>query len=244
VGGFAYPGRLPVSDNVPEVVKAAWLAYCSKDYFNDSSNQTGLKLFRQFSMVWPDFITNQVTYWPDSTLPQSITGWSRNWIVGDRTDSNQPKQAEELKQYPNGFKAWKFTVSDPVTVGNIQVPRQITYETYFPKFPDPPNTELAGDDTILLRKATFTVDSVEVGKGRFDPLPPVPVPDLQVEDNRFKDLVGNFIIGSHATSKGWPTRGSTAFKQASAEADKLAKGENRAIIQADLKKEAQIIPPP
>jgi len=244
VGGFAYSGRLPVSDNTPGIVKAAWLAYCSKDYFNASSNQTGLKLFRQFSPLWPDFVTNQVTYWQDSTLPQDITGWSRNWIIQNRTNSDQVKEAMELKQYPNGFKAWKFTASDPVMVGNVQVPRQITYETYFPKYPDPPNTVLAGDDTISLGKVTFTVDSVEVGKGRFDPLPPVTVPDLQVEDWRFKNLVGNFIIGSHATPKGWPTRGSAAFKQAATEADKLAKGENRAVIQAELKKEAQIIPPP
>jgi RNA polymerase sigma factor (sigma-70 family) len=239
LGGFAYPGRFPVA--TPEVIYAAWLAYCSKDYFNITSNQTGLKLFRDFSTVWPDFITNQVTYWPNSTLPQSITGWSRNWIMGVRTNSDQPKQAVELEQYPNGFKAWKFTASDPVMVGNIRVPRQIALETFYPK---PPDTATTGDETMPSRKATFTVDSVEIGKGRFNPLPPVTVPDLQIEDWRFKDVAGNFIIGSHATPQGWPVRGSKGFRQAAAEATKLAAGENHALIQSELKKEAQIIPPP
>ena len=149
--------------SAPAVTDAAWLAYCSKDYFNVPSNRTGLKLFDEFSMVGSDFITNQVSYWPDSTLPQSITGWSRNWVIGVRTNSNQPKQAVELKQYPNGFKAWKFTASDPVTVGTMQVPRQITLETFFPK---PPDTATTGDDTELLRKATFVIDSIEMVKGR------------------------------------------------------------------------------
>lgn len=80
-GGFAYSGRFPGDEFVnPTVVEAAWLAYCSKDYFNTSSHQTGLELGK-FSMVWPDYVTNLVTYWPDSTLPQSITGWSRNWLI-------------------------------------------------------------------------------------------------------------------------------------------------------------------
>jgi RNA polymerase sigma factor (sigma-70 family) len=237
VGGFAYPGRLPIS--APEVIQAAWLAYCSKDYFNTSNNQTGLKLFGEFSMIWPDFITNQVTYSTNSTLPQSITGWSRNWIIGVRTNSDQPRQAVELEQYPNGFKAWKFTASDPVMVGNIRVPQQIILETFFPK---PPNTATTGDDTEPLRKVTFVVDSVEIGKGRFNPLPPVTVPDLQMEDWRFKDIAGNFIVGSHATPQGWPVRGSKGFKQAAAEANKLA-AENRVMIQSELKR-AQIITAP
>ena len=239
VGGFAYPGRLPDSDDAPEVVKAAWLAYCSKDYFSVSNQQTVFRLFGDFSMVWPDFITNQVTYWTNSTLPQSITGWSRNWIVGRRAEPNQPRQALELKQYPNGFKAWKFTASDPVLVGNMHVPRQITLETFFPK---PPTTATTGDDTQPLRKATFVVDSVEIGKGRLNPFPPVTVPDLQVMDKRFHDISGNFVIGSHANPQGWPVRGSKAFRQAAAEANKIA-SENRALIQSELKKETQIIPP-
>jgi len=125
-------------------------------------------------------------------------------------------------------------------VGDIRVPRQITLETFFPK---PPNTATTGDETLPLRKATFTVDSVEIGKGRFNPLPPVTVPDLQIDDWRFKDLAGNFIIGSHATPQGWPVRGSKGFIQAAAEANKIA-SEHRALIQADLKRETQIIPPP
>jgi hypothetical protein len=66
---------------------------------------------------------------------------------------------------------------------------------------------------------------------------------LQIEDWRFKNIAGNFIIGSHAAPQGWPVRGSKAFKQAVAEANKLAAGENHTLIQSELKKEAQIIPP-
>ncbi len=238
--GFAYSGRFPGDQfSTPAVTDAAWLAYCSKDYFNVPSNRTGLKLFDEFSMVGFDYITNQVTYWPDSTLPQRITGWSRNWVIGVRTNSNQPKQAVELKQYPNGFKAWKFTASDPVTVGTMQVPRQITLETFFPK---PPDTATTGDDTELLRKATFVIDSIEVVKGRINLLPSVTVPDLQVEDWRFRDIAGNFLIESHATPKGWPTRGSGAFKQALTKANQIA-SQNRTLIQTDLKRTQTIIPP-
>ncbi len=240
-GGFAYPGRLPNNEFIPpSAVDAAWLAYCSKDYFNAPNHQTGFRIFGDFSMIWPDFITNQVYYWPDSTLPQTITGWSRNWIIGVRTNSDQPKQAVELKQYPSGFKAWTFTASDPVKVGKMRVPRRITLETFFPKAAE---TVRTGGDTEPLRKATFIVDSVEIGNGRLYPLPPVTVPDLQIEDWRFKDSSGNFIITSHATPQGWPVRGSKGFKQAAAEASKIA-SENRALINSKLKKEALIIPPP
>ncbi len=46
--GFAYVGRFPNETIFPQytplVVQAAWLAYCSDNYFNISSNQTGLKI--------------------------------------------------------------------------------------------------------------------------------------------------------------------------------------------------------
>jgi hypothetical protein len=190
-------------------------------------------------MVCPDFITNQVAYWTNSTLPQSITGWSRNWIINPTTNSNQPKQALELKQYPNGFKAWKFTASDPVVVGNLRVPRQFTLETFFPKLSD---TATTGDETDPLRKATFIADSVEVGKGVFDPLPQVTVPDLTVIDSRFEDIAGNFVITSHATPKGWPTRGTEEFRQVAAKANKIA-SENQTMIQSELIKEHTVTPP-
>jgi hypothetical protein len=241
-GGFAYSGRLPAHevDVAPSVVQAAWLAYCSSDYFNISSNQTGLKLGTEFSMVWPDYVTNLVTYWPDSTLPQMITGWSRNWVIAPRTNSLQPRKAIELKQYPDGFKAWKFAASDPVVVGEMRVPRQVTLETFIPN--KPPDTATTGDETEPLRKATFIAESITAGQGRFYPLPPVTVPDLQVMDWRFRDIAGNYVIESHATPKGWPTRGSKAFNQAAAKASQLAAG-NRARIQSDLKKAQAVTPP-
>jgi hypothetical protein len=190
-------------------------------------------------MIWPDYVTNLVIYWPNSTLPQSITGWSRNWVIEQRTNSLQPTKAFELKQYPHGFKTWKFTASDPITVGSIRVPRQLTLETFFPK---PPDTATTGDDTMPLRKATFTMDSVEIGHGKFEPLPPVNVPDLQIYDHRFEDIAGNFVIASHATPKGWPVRGSKAFEQAAADARRLG-AENHTMIEAELKTERTVNPP-
>jgi RNA polymerase sigma factor (sigma-70 family) len=237
-GGFAYPGRFPYMAP-PLTVPAAWLAYCSSDYFNLSTNQTGLKFWGDFSMIWPDFITNLPTYWPTSTLPQSITGWSRNWVIRQRTDSRQPIQAIELKQYPSGFKAWQFTASDPVHVGNFQVPRRVTMETFFPK---PPDTATTGDETMLLRKATFTADSVTMIRGKLNPCPSVPVPDLQVMDSRFEDVAGPYVITSHATSKGWPVRGSESFKQTEAQANKLA-SKNHAFIASEKAKAPAVIPP-
>jgi RNA polymerase sigma factor (sigma-70 family) len=240
-GGFAFPGRFPGEDGFPpSAVEAAWLAYCSRDYFNELTNQTGLPIFGQFSMIWPDFITNQITYWTNSSFPQSIIGWSRNWVVAQRTNSLEPVQAIELPQYPDGFKAWQFTAADPVMIGGLRVPRQVTLETFFPK---PPNTATTGDETTPLRKVTFTADSITVGKGTFDPLPPVTVPDLQVMDSRFEDIAASFVITSHATPKGWPTRGSAAFQKADASAHELAL-DNRAFIDSQLKKMHPVLIPP
>ena len=243
MGGCAYPGRFPNggANVVPPAVQAVWLAYCSSDFFNLSSNQTGLNFGNRLStMIWPDFVTNQVVYWPDSTLPQNITGWSRNWVILPRTNSLQAIQAVELKQYPDGFKAWKFTASDPVAVGNMRVPRQFTRESFFPK---PPNTATTGDETEPLQKVTFIADSIELGKGRFDPLPSVSVPDLQVLDSRFEDIAASFVVASHATPKGWPVRGSEGFKQAVAEAVKLASG-NPTFVKSELKKREVVVIPP
>jgi RNA polymerase sigma factor (sigma-70 family) len=239
--GFANSGRVPVDQiSTFSTVYAVWLAYCSKDFFNNPVHLTGLGIGQGFgSMIWPDYVTNLVTYWPDSPLPQSITGWSRNWIIAPRTNSLQPIQALELKQYPHGFKTWKFTASDPVTVGDMRVPRQLTLEMFFPKSP---NTATTGDDTAPLKKATFTVDSVEMGHGQFEPLPPVTVPDLQVYDHRFEEISGNFVIASHATPKGWPIRGSKAFEQAAADARRLGVA-NHAMIQAELKNDHTVNPP-
>jgi len=144
-----------------------------------------------------------------------------------------------LKQYPNGYKSWKFTASDPVAVGNMKLPRQFTLECFYPKFSD---VALSGDETELLRKVTFVAKSIEAGKGRFDPLPPVTVPDLQVVDWRFKDISWNYVIVSHAAPERWPTRGSDGFRQAAAEANKLA-SQNRAFIESERKKARAALPP-
>jgi RNA polymerase sigma factor (sigma-70 family) len=240
-GGFAYAGRFPNSRTdpyfVPLVVQAAWLAYCSRDYFNVSSNHTGLKMGNELSLVWPDYVTNYAAYWTNSTLPQNISGWSRNLALFPRTNSTQPMVAGELEQYPGGFKAWKFTADDPVIVGGRQWPRQVALETFFPLWGDAITN---GDNVDPLRKATFVADSITVVKDGFDQLPPVTVPDLQVMDSRFANIAGRFVITSHATPQGWPVRGSKTFKQAEADANKLAK-RNRALVQSWLKEQPQVV---
>jgi RNA polymerase sigma factor (sigma-70 family) len=236
-GGFAYPGRVLGNGNfVPLVAQAVWMAYCSRDYYNDSNHQTGFVLEDGFSMVRPDYVTNVVNYWPNSTLPRAITGWSRNQIALPRTDSRQPVQFVELNQYPKGFKAWKFTASNPTNTENMNVPLEVTLETFFPK---PPDTATTGDETEPLRKATFIVNEIEIGRGKFNPLPPVSVPDLKVIDWRFKDIAGNYVIDSHASPKGWPTRGSKSFEEATVNATKIA---SAAFLQGS--KKAQLMNKP
>jgi RNA polymerase sigma factor (sigma-70 family) len=217
ISGFAYSGRFPGIDRVDAypAIQAAWLAYCSSDFFDASNNQTGLALNEFLNWSSPDYVTNQIAYWPTSTLPQTITGWSRNLVI--LPNSTQPI---ELKHYPNGFKVWKFTASDSVMVGNLKLPRRFTLEDFAPK---PPATATTGDETEPIRKLTFVAQSIEIGKGRFSPFPPVSVKDLPVEDWRFENISGNAVIVSHATPNGWPVRSSEAFKQATAEANKIAK---------------------
>ena len=200
-GGFAGAGRYPTKrmHHIPSVVHAVWLAYCSSDYFNISSNQTGLKVSEDSDIIWPDYVTNLVAFRTNSTLPGSIIGWSRNLLLNPRRSLRESLVAHDLKQYPEGFKVWEFTTDDPVTVGDKQLPRRITLETFFPEWGD---TITNGNDVLLLRRATFVADSITTVKGAFDPFPTVPVDDLQLVDSRFTDVAANFVINSHATRQG------------------------------------------
>jgi RNA polymerase sigma factor (sigma-70 family) len=240
--GFVSGGRVPDGDRyiVPPAAQAVWLAYCAGDYFNLPEHRTGLKKGAPFSTIWPGYVTNLVTYWPGTTLPQSITGWSRNAVLLPRTNSEQPREIAVLGQYPGGFKAWTFTASDPVVVGNLRVPRRFTRESFFPK---PPNTATTGDETEPTQITTFVADAITPGKGRLEPVPPVPVPDLRLMDWRFEDVAGPYVITTHATRQGWPTRGSPGFKDAAAQASRLA-AQNPKFVAAALKKEAANLPPP
>jgi len=107
----------------------------------------------------------------------------------------------------------------------------------------PPTAATTGEQTRLLRRATFTADAITVVMGRLDPLPPVPTPDLPVFDWRFKDVSCNYVITSHATPSGWPTRGSQAFKAAAKQAAQLAQ-QNQRFIASEKAKEPKLIPPP
>jgi RNA polymerase sigma factor (sigma-70 family) len=242
LAGIANPGRFPTEAEIPKApIQAAWLAYCSSDFFNLPTNRTGSEFNHSISSIlWPDFITNLPTFWPDSTLPKSITGWSRNWIIQGRKSSQDPMQASELKQYPDGFKVWQFTVDDPVTLQGKQFPRKAVFETFYPQ---PSKTPLKGNETLLVNRATFTADSITVVKGRLEPMPPVKVPDLPVLDWRFKDVSWNYLIISHATPSGWPTRGSQAYQKAADEAARQAR-EGKEFIALERAKEPKLIPPP
>jgi RNA polymerase sigma factor (sigma-70 family) len=247
LSGYATIGNFPSGFSlgfVPLTVQAAWLAFCSKDYFTLATNQTGLDLWSWHSLIWRGYVTNQVTYWTNSTFPQSIIGWSRNEIIF-RTNSLQPMIPFEVEQYPNGFKALQFTASDSIETNGWQVPRQIILETYFPKSSeeiDKSKTVLDGNDVEPAGEATLTVDLIEVIKGKLNPMPTV-TSDVKIEDDRFNNISGRFMITSHATPEGWPVRGSKAYKAALADAKKLA-AKNPAIIRRDLKQETQILPPP
>jgi hypothetical protein len=55
LSGYANLGRFPNSYSsgfVPLTMQAAWLAFCSKDYFTIPTNQTGLELLGQISVIW------------------------------------------------------------------------------------------------------------------------------------------------------------------------------------------------
>jgi hypothetical protein len=109
-------------------------------------------------------------------------------------------------------------------------------ETFFPK---PPGAPTNGDDIVLLRKATFTADSIKAVPGHLHPFPAVAQPDLEVMDQRFEDIAGPFVITSRATPKAWPVRGSAAFKKAAAQAASIA-SQNPALIASDKKNRAII----
>lgn len=224
--GYAFSGRLP-SDCSP-IIQAAWLGYCSGNYFNSSSNRTGLAL-SYLVLPWSpaDYVTNLVTYWPGSTLPLAITGWSRNWV---KMSLNRPP--EELKQYTNGFKVWTFTASDDVVIGAVRLPRRVTLEAFVPK---PPSTATTGEDTEAMRKITFIAHSIEEDNGKFDPLPPVAVPKLSIIDRRFEGSISNFIVVSYATSNGWPTFLSKGYNQAAADAREIAL-DNNLLVESKSKK--------
>jgi RNA polymerase sigma factor (sigma-70 family) len=242
LGGFAYPGRYPSPDEraMLPFLRATWMAYCSQDYFNAASNQDRFVLGNPGPSSPAGWITNRVTFWPASSLPQRIVGWSRNWWIPPRTDSRQPLQAVVLEQYPRGFKAWEFTATNPVIVGNRSVPRALMLETYAPMSADDADTN--GEDMHPLRLITFIADSITNVPGRLAALPKVSAQDLLVTDWRFRELTADLIITSHATPQGWPTRGSKAFQAAATMAADMAR-KNRAWIESERTNESHILPP-
>jgi len=229
--GYAFSGRFP--RECSQMIQAAWLGYCSKNYFGKSNTLTGLALQHGILSMSPaESVTNLVTYWPESTLPQAIKGWSRNRVFF----VNDPN-AYDLDQYPDGYKAWEFTASDATAIGTEGFPRRITLEGFFAKTEN--TNTMSGEDVRLVKKITFVAHSVELDEDHFNPLPSINVANLTIIDSRFTNT-GPYIVASHADStNGWPVRTdisspSKGFKMAEAQARQIAL-DNGLIVQAKSK---------
>ena len=214
--GLIYSGRFPVNESI--LVQTAWLGYCSDGFFENVSNCVGLPMSDVLSWTPKEHVTNRAVYWPGSTLPQTIIGWSGNWVqLPGRKDPIQ------LTQYPEGFMGWKFTGSEEEVLASIQVPHRLSLSGFVPKRS---KEILGGEDTTATRKVVFVVDSVQLEDKSFDPLPKIPVASLQVDDRRF---LAQTIQGSRqglllvdVSSNGWPIRSSAKFNALSSEARQIA----------------------
>jgi hypothetical protein len=213
ISGFIYSDRFPVNCSI--VIQAAWIGYCSRDYFQSSSNQAGLCLSTGLGWTPPEYVTNIVHCWPDTTLPQSIVGWSRNIVT-------LPGRVEpvELKQYPTGFKAWLFAGTNTISIKKLTYPRQLFLEEYAPK---PPKEATFGEDTTLTSSVTFSAISVQEEPNGFDPLPVSPVSNMTTIDYRFIGQTKQRFLIAHVSTNGWPTRSSLAFDKLKKTAAMLAR---------------------
>ena len=215
VTGFAYPGRFP-NDCWP-IIQTVWLGYCSDNYFIDQSNRTGLDLSSLIIPVTPaEYVTNIVTYWSGSFLPDKIDGWSRNWIKADRAEP-----FFQYKWYPNGIRVWQFEASDPESVQGHEIPRQLSLRAYFPLVTNE-TAILPGDVVGPLRKVTFVATSIAVDSNETSFLPSVSITNLPLIDMRFTNLTGKFLLVSSVVSNEWPTRSSQAIKANLTEAHRLS----------------------
>jgi hypothetical protein len=220
VSGIIYSGRFPTYSSI--LAQTAWLGYCSDGYFEDPTTHTNLCLSEVLAWTPPDGVTNLVAYWPNSMSPREITGWSKNWVTLPGME-----QAAELKQYPSGFKAWKFTASDDVSVGKVRLPHKLQLEGFVPR---PPKDATSGDETTLIRSVTFVADSMEVETNGFDPLPPVPVANMPVNDKRFVKETSRLLLVAHVSpSGGWPTRTTEQFKRLAQQAHEMGVAQMRNV---------------
>jgi hypothetical protein len=223
--GHASSGRFP--QDCSPIIQAAWLGYCSKDYFDKTNHTIGLALRKVIlSMSPPEYVTNLITYRAESTLPLTITGWGRNRIFY----TGNP-QVYDLDQYPRGYKAWEFAASDDVIIENERVPQRITLEGFLPKTEN--TNTMAGEEVRPVRKIIFIAHSIERMTNNFNPLPSLNVPDLTIIDSRFTNA-GKYTVVSHADpTNGWPVRTSVnnpsiGYKNAEAEARQIALDNNLA----------------
>jgi hypothetical protein len=220
--GFAYPGRFPI-DCAP-IIQAVWLGYCSDGYFQDASNETGLDLSTLIiPMTPPTFITNLVTYWSNSSLPSGIEGWSRNLVIPHWKKPSNTDPPAVYGWYTNGITVWTFLAEDSVSVESSVFPRRLTLEGDIPKgtFVVIPRSKA---DTTPIRRVTFIAHSIEPYKEAFNPFPPTGVADFPIEDMRFTNVTGQFLLVSHVYSNNWPTRTSPQIASTMAAAHELAVG--------------------
>lgn len=208
--GIIFPGRFP--NKCSALVQTAWLGYCSDGYFKDQAHSTNLDLSYMLPWVSAKNVTNLVEYWPNSQLPKMITGWSGSLVkVHGREDV--------LKQYPNGFKDWRFTAEDETQVSEgVSVPRRLVLEGFVPR---PPKDATTGEETAIIRRITFLATSVKA-ETSFVPLPVIPIQDMPVLDKRFQAQIGSDVQITHVSpTNGWPTHASSAYKELAGEAAEL-----------------------
>lgn len=215
VTGFAYSDSFPI--DCSPTVQAVWLGFCSEGYFQNPSNHVGLPLSPLIlPMTPPEFVTNIIKYAGDSGVPENIIGWSRPWI---KLSPVEPPV--EYSWYNGGFKVWEFSGSNFVTTGGRKLPRLLTLTAFVPDANNLTNAHY-GEDVIPLRKVTFIADSVAVDNQPLNPLPPSPVPNLTIIDNRFTNMTGRFLLVSHLASSAWPTRSSSGINDTLAKAREIA----------------------
>jgi hypothetical protein len=209
----AFAGRFPRM--CPADIQAVWLGYCSSDFFNESTNDTNLAFSTEI-IPWtlPEYVTNLIIYRSNTTLPQSIKGWSRNLVKLNDTAS-----PERLGFYPNGFKVWRFESDTNSTDSIGGLPTNIELDAFIPK---PKETATDGENTQPIRRIYFIAHSIRSYTNDFTPFPNLNIPHFKILDRRFEAVAGNhLVISEYSVSNGWPIGGSKGYENANTQAHQI-----------------------